>query len=255
MQRRKGKLAQDAAKIAVGAGAPELKIEQMRTAHASLMSQGKLPEDFNSELVNRPGWEGKELLLGHRKMLEEESQRILIAEGERVGLKDTAPKAPFGRQASPLQLEEKDRFRGWDFMAGLSSQIAKRGGTTNPGQDDIINRAAGALDRDKKLFEGPVIPPMAIPGPGASLDPNAPRGEMPGMGWRSAVAANMIGALPIGRPAEPGVSMDALRQMMELLTKAIEKNTAATDRNTPRAGAAIAGAPPLNARPARMPGR
>ncbi len=159
MQARKAELADEASKVAVGAGEAEWRRNIQAVAFGNLKAKGLVTGDYKEEMSNRSNINPTELLFEERHKMELESQRLLFEEAKRVGVKTPAPAAPW---ESGIYTEKG--YVGDKALFDLARKVQAAGGTAVPGLDTIAGAAQRKLAESAE-FEGNAfeLPPGVEP--------------------------------------------------------------------------------------------
>ena len=154
LQGRKADYAEEAAKVAVGAGKQEFVTNVQRVAFARRKARGETSGEYGEDLQNRWTLDPREMMFGERHKTEMESQRMLLEEAQRLGIetpKVSRQKMSFAPGAPATELGEE--YLGPDALFQLGQRINAAGGSAIPGVGQVTAAAKKSLGR-AQAFEG-----------------------------------------------------------------------------------------------------
>lgn len=137
---RRADIAEELAKVGVGAGQEETLNSVFRVAFASLKQQGRVVGEFEDVMKLR-SFDPTEIAFGYRHQTEMEAQRMLSEEATRLGIEPGVPEvlAHGMRTGAP-------EFMGRERLYGLSRQVLGAGGDIQPGFGQIGADVGAKLD-------------------------------------------------------------------------------------------------------------
>jgi len=145
LQARKALLAEEAARIAIGAGKEEWKTNLQRVAFSRLKAQGEVAGEYSAEAQNTYSFSPSTRQMQNK--VSRESQRILFEEARRLGIEAPNPAAmPSGGY--------QDVDDG--YLYKLAQRIQARGGTAVPGLDPLLGTAQASLNEANRFQGNPV---------------------------------------------------------------------------------------------------
>jgi hypothetical protein len=96
------------------------------------------------------GFDPTEMAFGYRQKTEMEAQRMLVEEAGRLGIEAEIPQKLIGGMGVSRSVPD---FMGREKLYGLAEQIRARGGTTQPGFEQMGEDVGAKLDRMNSNLE------------------------------------------------------------------------------------------------------